>query len=153
MANNKAIYFDMDGTLADLYNVPSWLDMLIAEDATPYEVAKPMLNLSRLARTLNKLQQAGYTIGIISWGSKNSTAEYLAKVAEAKREWLRKHLPSVTWDEIHIVKYGTSKASVCRESDSILFDDEERNIYNWPNDYGFYPNQIFTILNSLLKAA
>lgn len=43
------IYFDMDGTLVDFYSVPGWFDMLLNEDVTPYIVAKPMLNLSRLA--------------------------------------------------------------------------------------------------------
>ena len=31
----KAIYFDMDGTIADLYAVDGWLDMLRAYDPTP----------------------------------------------------------------------------------------------------------------------
>lgn len=149
---DKVIYFDMDGTLADLYNVPQWLDKLIAEDATPYQVAKPMLNLSRLARLLNRLQRAGFSLGIISWGSKDSTAEYLNKVIEAKCEWLSKHLPSVKWDEIHIVNYGTDKSSVCRAQNGILFDDEQRNLEAW-NEYGFYPDQIFSVLTSLLNMA
>lgn len=29
------IWFDMDGTIADLYGVDGWLEMLIAEDPTP----------------------------------------------------------------------------------------------------------------------
>ena len=28
----KAIYFDLDGTIADLYGVEGWLDDLIAEN-------------------------------------------------------------------------------------------------------------------------
>ena len=32
----KMICFDMDGTIADLYAVPNWLDKLRAEDASPY---------------------------------------------------------------------------------------------------------------------
>jgi len=66
------IWFDMDGTIADLYGVNGWLEMLIAEDTTPYAIARPLVNLSQLARKLNTLQRAGYEIGIISWGSKNS---------------------------------------------------------------------------------
>lgn len=31
----KMICFDMDGTIADLYAVPNWLDKLRAEDASP----------------------------------------------------------------------------------------------------------------------
>ena len=46
------ICFDMDGTIADLYGVENWLDNLIAENVKPYAEAKPMLNLSALARKL-----------------------------------------------------------------------------------------------------
>lgn len=66
----KEINFDMDGTIANLYGVENWLDYLMAKDTTPYEVAKPLVNLSSLARILNRLQRNGYTIGIISWLAK-----------------------------------------------------------------------------------
>ena len=52
---NITINFDMDGTIADLYGVENWLEMLIAEDTTPYAVATPLLRLSALARRLNAL--------------------------------------------------------------------------------------------------
>ena len=51
------IYFDMDGTIADLYGVENWLDYLINSDATPYKVAKPLINLNSLARVLNNKQK------------------------------------------------------------------------------------------------
>ena len=54
--NKMRINLDMDGTIADFYNVKNWLDYLIAEDTTPYEIAKPLLRLCTLARLLNKLQ-------------------------------------------------------------------------------------------------
>ena len=50
------IWFDMDGTIADLYAVENWLPMLRASDPTPYAMAKPMLRLSALAYMLNGLQ-------------------------------------------------------------------------------------------------
>lgn len=126
----KAIYFDMDGTIADLYGVEGWLDDLIAENTRPYAEAKPLLNLSLLARYIHKAQKMGYIVGIISWLSKSGTLEYNKAVTEVKREWLKKHLPSVEWDEIHIVEYGTPK-STCRTCPGILFDDEERNLKEW----------------------
>ena len=125
------INFDMDGCLAGLYDVPNWLEMLIAEDATPYAVAKPMLNLSALARRLNALQRDGYNIAIISWLSKESTTGYDEAVIEAKLKWLAKHLPSVHWDFVNIVPYGTPKEKFCENPLDILFDDEERNRNNW----------------------
>ena len=125
------INFDMDGTIADLYGVDNWLEMLIAEDAFPYETAEPLLRLSALARRLNNLQKNGYNLAIISWLSKSGTDEYNAEVEAVKRKWLAKHLPSVKWDAIHIVPYGTPKQNFCGNPLDILFDDEARNRDNW----------------------
>ena len=127
----KAIYLDMDGTIADLYSVDNWLKKLRAEDATPYIQAKPLVKLSALARRLNTLQRKGYAIGIISWGSKHATAEYDEAVAKAKNFWLNKQLPSVKFDERQIVPYGTPKSTVGREKNGYLFDDEENNREEW----------------------
>lgn len=63
--------------------------------------------------------------------SKNSTADYDEKVTKAKQEWLRKHLASVAFDEVHIVKYGTPKEIFAKTENDILFDDEEKNRINW----------------------
>ena len=127
----KAIYFDMDGTIADLYAVENWLPKLRAYDPSPYAEALPLVRLSTLARLLNNLQRKGYTLGIISWCSKSSTAEYDRTVTAAKVEWLHRHLPSVEWNEIHIVAYGTPKQSLVNFPEGILFDDEERNRTAW----------------------
>lgn len=127
---NKAIYFDMDGTIADLYAVEGWLADLEAENIRPYAEAKPLVNLSLLARYIHKAQRMGYTVGVISWLSKYGSDAYNEAVTAVKREWLTKHLPSVEWDEIHIVKYGTPK-STCRTCPGILFDDEQRNLDEW----------------------
>ena len=126
----KAIYFDMDGTIADLYGVEGWLADLEAENVRPYAEAKPLLNLSLLARYIHKAQAKGYVVGVISWLSKYGSDAYNEAVTVAKLEWLAKHLPSVEWDEIHIVKYGTPK-STCRSCPGILFDDEQRNLDEW----------------------
>ena len=62
---NKAIFFDMDGTIADLYGVDGWLADLRAERVRPYAEARPLVNLSRLARRLNRLAAAGYSVNIL----------------------------------------------------------------------------------------
>lgn len=125
------IYLDLDGTVIDFYGVPNWLECLEAQDATPYRVAKPLVHLSTLARYLNRLQARGYNIGIISWLSKSGTDAFNAEVAEVKRDWLAKHLPSVQWDEIHIVPYGVPKSNCATCPNAILFDDEQRNLNEW----------------------
>lgn len=125
------IYLDLDGTVVNFYGVPNWLECLEAQDSTPYRVAKPLVNLSTLARYLNRLQARGYNIGVISWLSKSGTDKFNAEVAEIKRDWLAKHLPSVQWDEIHIVPYGVPKSNCATCSNAILFDDEQRNLNEW----------------------
>ena len=125
------IYFDMDGTIANLYGVENWLDYLIAKDETPYREAKPLIRMATLARLLNSIQKNGHKIGIVSWLAKNSTEEYDIKVKNAKLEWLNTHLKSVQFDEIHIVKYGTPKSTFSNNTNDILFDDEEPNRNEW----------------------
>ena len=129
----KKIYFDCDGTFVDLYGVENWLDYLINSNPYPYMVARPLVNLSHMARLIHKAQKEGYKVGIISWLSKSGSEEYDRLVTTAKNEWLKKHLPSVAFDEIHIVKYGTSKASLGK---GILFDDEEKNRKEWEEKSG-----------------
>ena len=142
------IFFDMDGTIADLYGVENWLDYLIASDTLPYAVAKPLLKLSSLARILNRLQREGYRIGVISWLSKSGTEEYNNAVTETKKNWLKKHLASVHFDEINIVKYGTPKQMFARTENDILFDDEEKNRNNWTGK-AFDVNAILEILKGM----
>ena len=146
----KAIYFDMDGTIADLYAVDGWLDMLRAYDPTPYAQAQVMLNMSHLARLLNALQKQGYKIGIVSWRSKCSTLVYDVEVTYIKLQWLYKHLPSVRFDEIKVVDYGTPKSSVVACPCGILFDDESKNREEWQGQ-AYEPCDIIAVLKSLLK--
>ena len=140
------IWFDMDGTLADLYSVEDWLPKLRAYDATPYRDAVPMLHLSTLARLLNRLQSEGYEIGIISWLSKDPDPDYGELVTLAKIRWLKKHLASVHWDYLNIVPYGTPKQEVCGEG--ILFDDEEPNRSAW-GEGAHDATEILKVLKSL----
>ena len=122
------INFDMDGTIADFYGVENWLQYLMERNPLPYEIAKPLVNMSVLARRLNSLQRKGYKVNIISWLSKCSDNDFDNAVTVAKIRWLRKHLPSVHWDNINIVRYGTPKNTI---GSGILFDDEEPNRKMW----------------------
>lgn len=142
----RQINFDMDGTIANLYAVDGWLECIIARDTKPYVEAEPLVNLSALARVLNRLQREGWEINIISWLAKNSTNDYDARVTEAKIGWLKKHLPSVKWDNIYIVAYGTPKQNL---GQGILFDDEKPNRDNW-NGVAYDVNDI---INTLKKIA
>lgn len=144
------IWFDMDGTIANLYGVENWLPMLRASDPTPYAIAKPLLRLSALAYMLNRLRAKGYEVGVLSWLSKTGTPEYNAEVTAAKYAWLKTHLPSVDFDEIVIIPYGTPKESFKRTDADILFDDEERNRTNW-GENSYTEKEIMEVLKALAK--
>ena len=144
----RTIWFDMDGTIADLYGVDNWLEKLQAHDATPYAEAEVLMNMNQLARLLNKLKVMGYKLGIISWLSRNPTPEYDEAVTEAKKAWLGQHLASVSWDEIRIVKHGMPKEWFMNTDRDILFDDEEDNRENWKGD-AYEPEMIVKVLKHL----
>lgn len=152
MEKTKAIYFDMDGTIADLYAVENWLALLRSYNPTPYKQAKPLINMQVLARLLNRLQRKGYRIGIISWLSKDSTIDYDYAVTQAKIKWLKKHLTSVNFDEIKIVPYGVSKTQAVTLKGGILFDDELQNRSKW-NGTAYDEKNILEKLKNLLKSS
>lgn len=145
----KTIWFDMDGTIADLYAVENWLPKLRAEDASPYAEAEVMHNMSLLARYLNKVQKLGYHIGVITWFAKDATAEYDEAVRKAKAEWLNEHLHSVTFNEVYMVPYGTPKTIFMNTELDILFDDNDGIREGWTGE-AHTPNEILSVLKELL---
>lgn len=145
------IMFDMDGTIANLYAVENWLPKLRASDPSPYMEAEVMLNMSLLARYLNKLQKRGYEIGVISWTSKGGSDEYNEAVAAAKLNWLHQHLTSVSFDILEIVDYGTPKQNFLETEEDILFDDNEEIRNDWTGE-AYEPSEILSVLAELLHA-
>ena len=134
MENVKMICFDMDGTIADLYGVENWLDMLRAFDPTPYEIAEPMWDMAELADLLRQAQTIGIEIRIITWLSKESTTEYDNAVRVAKRNWLAEQ--GFPFDHFHGVRYGATKADSIRRylgegETAILIDDNAKVRQGW----------------------
>lgn len=142
------ICFDMDGTIANLYGVENWLEYLIAEDVKPYHDAEVMLNMNVLAKRLNQLQKKGHELVIVSWLSKNGTNDYNNRVTITKKNWLKKHLKSVQFNEINIVNYGYNKDNFCFNDNDILFDDEEQNRKAW-HGKAYDVNNILEVLKTL----
>lgn len=145
----RTIWWDMDGTIANLYEVENWLPKLQAEDASPYVEAEVMWNMSQLARLMNSVQKLGYKLGIISWTAKNSTESYADSVIEAKLNWLKLHLASVKFDSICIVGYGIPKQQFMNTEEDILFDDELKNREAWEG-HAFEPEMMMQVLKALL---
>lgn len=118
----NTIYFDMDGTIANLYGYDGWLEMLRAEDTKPYEDCTPMGDIEELRQVMDALLMAGFTLGIISWGAMGGSREYCKRTRKAKKAWCDEYFGGV-FAEFHVVKYGTPKHHVRKIKDSILVDD------------------------------
>lgn len=127
----KVLVFDMDGTIANLYGVNGWLEDLRSYNPRPYIVAEPMYDMEVLVTVLSLLKLKGWKIAVTSWLSKESTKEYDDMVRKAKKEWLTKYQFPV--DEIHLVKYGTTKANCTRKLGGyqILVDDNAEVRKGW----------------------
>jgi phosphoglycolate phosphatase-like HAD superfamily hydrolase len=152
----KMICFDMDGTIADLYGVQGWCDMLDAKDPTPYITAKPMWDMAELNKVLRTLQREGVEIRVITWLSKRTTPAYSKKVRNAKREWLKAY--DFPYDAFHGVKFGTTKADSVRkylaeDEMAILIDDNIGVRAGWHLGETINPQEedIIAILKDLLN--
>ena len=128
---NKTLVFDMDGTIANFYGVVGWLDYLKESNPTPYIVAEPLYDMEELRTVLEMLKIFGWKIVITSWLAKGSSKEFDNEVRQAKLEWLDTF--NFPYDEIHLVKYGTTKANCTRKLGGlqILVDDNEKVRNGW----------------------
>lgn len=130
----KAIYFDMDGTIADLYNFPNWLRLLRQFNPMPYRDAKPMWDMEELALLLMEFQRRGVEINVITWLSKESNPTYDRQVRNIKIDWLRHY--DFPFDYFHGVSYGVSKTEIARQylrngETAILIDDNAQVRKDW----------------------
>lgn len=127
----KMLVFDMDGTIADFYGVDGWLDDLRTEKTRPYAEAKPLYDMDELVEILKTLQLMGWEIAVTTWLAKDATKAYNQAVTKVKKEWLTKY--NFPYDEIHCVKYGTTKANCTRKKGGfqIIFDDNEKIRKGW----------------------
>ena len=128
---NKTLVFDMDGTIADLYGVDGWLRDLQNSDPRPYIEAKPFYNTNTLNSLIDILKNLGWRVVVTTWLAKGATKEYDEKVRAAKIDWLDRM--GFEYDEIHLVKYGTTKANCTRRHGGfqILIDDNEKVRKRW----------------------
>ena len=129
--NNKTLVFDMDGTIADLYGVENWLEDLRNENPRPYIQARPLYEMDILNTILEVFKSMGWKIVVTTWLAKESSKEYDRLVRNAKIEWLEKN--NFPFDEIHLVKYGTTKANCTRKIGGfqVLVDDNEQVRKGW----------------------
>lgn len=145
----RTLVFDMDGTIANFYGVQGWLEDIRNGNPRPYIVAEPLYNMDTLISILNLLKLQGWEIVITSWLAKGSTKEFDELVRVAKKEWLAQF--NFPFDEIHLVKYGTTKANCTRKKGGyqVLVDDNEQVRKGW--HLGDTINANENIIDELLK--
>jgi len=122
--NNATIYFDLDGTIADLYGFNGWLDCLQNEQIEPYKQAGLLVDGEQFRNFLAAGKAAGVLFGVISWGAKNASKDYQKAIRRTKVAWLKKNNLLKYFDELHVVKYGTPKNRAAKNKTGVLIDDE-----------------------------
>ena len=128
----KKIYFDMDGTVADLYGSDNWLDNLRNERNGVFNNLFPLVDMDELAIICHQLMNNGYSFGIITWLPMGASYEYERVCEQEKREWANEFMPWVS--EFYAQSYGVPKqyAPIKRAQNMVLIDDntEVRAMWN-----------------------
>jgi 5'(3')-deoxyribonucleotidase len=127
----KKIFFDMDGTIADLYNEENWLSRLQNEQKGLFRNLKLMHDKNKLTKVFNDLIELGFEIEVITWTPKNASQDYVKIVEEEKKEWIQEHFPIIK--NIHCLAYGVpkQKAKYKKAKLEILVDDNLEVVEMW----------------------
>jgi len=152
------LVFDMDGTIADLYNEENWLSDIRRNKTTPFDKAQPM-KLNEIILLLKELKDKGkIEVVICTWTPMGASQKYASKVRKSKKEWLKKHGFWEILDEYIPLEYGTNKVfSSALVGTTILFDDnvEIRENFHYIKEtfsakrFSFPETQIVEILKLL----
>ena len=104
--NMKSIWFDMDGTIADLYKVEGWLPKLRSNDWSVYSECAPRHNYQRINAAVEALIENGWQVGVITWASKGiGWGKDLDKIAEVKFDWLCEFFPALADGHFACIPY------------------------------------------------
>jgi hypothetical protein len=127
----KKIYFDMDGTVYDLYGMENWLEMLRNEEKGAFTLGNALVNMDELKEVCLKLIAKGYQIGIITWLPMGASLEYCEVCTAEKRKWAEKNMPYIS--EFYALEYGVPKqyAPARRAAEMWLVDDNKEVREMW----------------------
>lgn len=148
----KSIWFDMDGTIADLYKVEGWLTSLREKDWSVYGECAPRHNFQRINAAIEALIENGWRVGVITWASKGiGWSKDLDEIAEVKFNWLCQFFPALADGSFACLPYGYSKAQFLEEMDDIyeiayLVDDNKEVRADWRSHS--CPQELFKTINA-----
>lgn len=126
------IFFDLDGTLFDLYGKENWLELLQTENPTAFEGDfLPEIDKSALFNVVNRLSALGVVFEVITWLPMNASEEYENECTRVKTEWVKANLPFIS--RIACQSYGIPKQNAIakRAKQMFLIDDNAEICEIW----------------------
>ena len=146
------VYFDLDGTVYDLYGLPDWLQKFRNEEPGVFIDGAPLVDLKKLKELCFSLMCSGVRFGVISWLPMGASEEYSRVCELEKKSWIELNLPFVS--EVYIQEYGTPKqyAPSKRAKRMFLIDDSLEVRKMWETESqrkGIDAKNIFKFLEHL----
>lgn len=130
------IWFDMDGTIYDLYKIPGWLDALRANEMNIFSLDDMgRKSLPRIREAVRALMDAGWQVGIITWAPMH--IEACTPVFDdcwlEKKHWIDRNFPELADCTFNCVEYGDPKQNWVEDDSvlNILVDDNKLVRENW----------------------
>lgn len=136
----NSIWFDMDGTIAELYKVKDWLPALRSNDWSVYDKCLPRAHFERINAAIEALVENGWQVGVITWASKGiDWGEELDAITETKFAWLCRFFPALADGKFACIPYGCDKGqfmwdmhnNYCPYDVSYLVDDNKEVRSAW----------------------
>lgn len=136
------LYVDMDGVLANFNAAPDAVKRFRSEKGF-FNKLKPIEpNVRAITQALCDKR---YNIYVL-------TASPHEDADADKRQWLRRHLPTMAQDKVIIMRNGQKKVDFMRTKKGVLLDDYGRNCQEWlekPNNVAVKIDNNTTITKAL----
>ncbi len=126
----KALWFDMDGTIYNLYKIPAWLDALRNHEMDIFS-ADDMgrKSLPRIREAVRALIAEGWQVGVITWAPKGVDFHSIefSECEMEKMSWLERNFPEIDLNNVVVAEYGMDKAELVEDPTAlnILVDDNK----------------------------
>lgn len=122
----NTIWFDMDGTIYELFQIPNWLHYIESGRYAIYNVAGyARTGIERIANAIAILQAQGWRVGVLTWADKRlaKDSERIQDIADIKHAWLRKNVKPLSDNGLFFCfEYGKDKAAFLEEQGLDSYD-------------------------------
>lgn len=149
---SKKIYFDLDGTVYNLYGVENWLEKLRNEISGAFLEGDFLVDYENFMSCIEELIRQSYIFGVITWLPMQASPEYEEICRKEKIEWINDYLPFVS--EINICSYGIPKQNCIqkRAKEMFLIDDNAEVCKMWETStqrIAININEEYTVVDAL----